>query len=88
MAVHVCLGLIVEYWSFVGMCGCHSYSKLAIVMSSCFFCKPLQPAIPPYMPLVYIPIYMLAQYYEKNKKLVKISHYLLARLVVQKLIDN
>ena len=27
LSVHICLGLVVEYWLFVGTCGPHSYSK-------------------------------------------------------------
>ena len=28
LSVHVCLGLVVEYWSIVGASTCHSYSEL------------------------------------------------------------
>ena len=28
LSLHVCLGLVVEYWPFVGACTRHSYSKL------------------------------------------------------------
>ena len=76
---HVCLGLVVEYWPFVGACGHHSHSKLyhyVILLSLCH--HP-----PPYIHWPNI------NFHEKiHQKLMKISHFLLARLVVQKLIDN
>ena len=28
LSTHICLGLVVEYWSIVGGCGCHSHTKL------------------------------------------------------------
>ena len=28
LSVHICISLVVEWWSFVGTCTCHSYSKL------------------------------------------------------------
>ena len=36
LSVHVCLGIVVEYWPFVGTCGRHNHTKLLFV-SSWFF---------------------------------------------------
>ena len=92
LSVHVCLGLVVEYWPFVGACTRHSYSELYYLCLLSFLFKLLPPPTPPSRPSCPSPnIHWpnINEFHEKNrKKLVKISHYLLVRLVVQKLIDN
>ena len=37
-SAHICLGLVVEYWPFVGVCGHHSHSKLyhCVILLLCF----------------------------------------------------
>ena len=92
LSVHVCLGLVVEYWSFVGANTRHSYSELyyLYLISSLF--KLLPPPTPPPQPScppsnIHWP--NINEFHEKyRKELAKTSHYLLVRLVVQKLIDN
>ena len=91
LSAHVCLCLVVEYWPFVDACGCHSHSKFyhCVILLLCFsLCHhPPHPCAPPTHPVIYIG-QILMNSMKKSQKLVKISHYLLARLVVQKLIDN
>ena len=57
LSVHICLGLEVEYWPFVGACTRHSYSELyclCLVSSLLSFCHhPSQPCTPPAHPLIY-----------------------------------
>ena len=81
-----------EYWPFVGTCGCHSHSKLCHLCNLASLFKLL---LPPTLllypahshPYIHWPDFN--QFHEKNhQKLVKISHYLFARLVVQMLIGN
>ena len=68
--MHVCLGLVVEYWSFVGTCGHHSQSKLYYLCHLASLFYPLPPLTPP---LMYNgPILM-----NSMKKLSKTGHYLL-----------
>ena len=54
LSVHVCPGLVVEYWPFVGTCTHHSYSKLYYLVSL-FNTTHLTP-----VPLTPTPLYMLA----------------------------
>ena len=60
LSMHVCLGLVVEYWPFGGACTRHSYSELyyLCLISSLF--KLLPPPIPPctlptHLPNIYWP---------------------------------
>ena len=57
LSVHVCLGLVVEYWSFVGACTRHSYSKLYYLCLLSSLIKllppPTPPRAPPTHPLIY-----------------------------------
>ena len=83
LSVHICLGVVVEYWSFVGACTRHSYSELycLCLVSSLFelLPSPTPPPHPPTHSLIYTgPILM-----NSMKKLAKTSHCLLVRLVVQ-----
>ena len=54
LSAHICLGLVVEYWSFVGTCGCHSQSKLYhwVILLLCFSFYHYPP-LPPTHPLIY-----------------------------------
>ena len=47
LSVHVCLGLVVEYWPFVGACTRHSYSKLYSLCLLSSLIKLLPPPTPP-----------------------------------------
>ena len=92
LSVHICLGLVLEYWSFVGTCTHHSYSRLYYLCHLAYLFKLLPPPTPPPCPS-HPPPYVhwpnINEFHEKiHQKLVKTSHYLLAWLVVQKLIDN
>ena len=57
LSVHVCLGLVVEYWPFVGTCTRNSYSKLyhLCLLSSLIklLPPPTLPCSPPAHPLIY-----------------------------------
>ena len=83
----VCLGLVVEYWLFVGACTRHSYSKLHSLRLISSLIKLLPPPTPPPRPSrpppnIHWP--NVNEFYQKNrKKLAKTSHCLLVRLVVQ-----
>ena len=77
--------------AFVGTCTHHTYSNLYYLchLASLFKLFPTltPPCAPPMHSLIYIgPILMNS--IKNHQNLTKISHYLLARLVVQKLIDN
>ena len=79
-----CLGLVVEYWPFLGTCRRHNYSKLyycvVLLLYLSFHHHPPHPHIPPTHHLIYAgPILM--NLLKNCQKLTKISHYLLARLV-------
>ena len=83
------LGLVLEYWPFVGTCTCHSYSTLYHLCHLASLFKLLILLTPPSCPscpsLIYAgPVLMNSM--KKSPKIGKISHYLLTRLVVQKLI--
>ena len=87
--MHICLGLVVEYWLFVGTYTHHSYSKLYylchLVSLLKLFHHPPHPYTPPAHPVIYAdPILMNSM--KNYKKLAKIRNYILARLVAQKLI--
>ena len=84
LSLHVCLGLVVECWSFVGACACPGCPGryCLCLLSSLFGLLPLPRAPPTHLLIHTGPILM-----KNYKKLVKISHHLLVRLVVQKLID-
>ena len=80
-----------EYWPFMGICECHSHSKLCHLcyLASLFklLSSPPHSRTPPTHPIIYAgPILMNPM--KNGQKLVKIIHYLLARLVVHKLKDN
>ena len=47
LSVQVCLGLVVEYWPFVGACTHHSYSKLHYLCLLSSLIKLLPPPTPP-----------------------------------------
>ena len=83
-----CSGIL----ALVGACTRHSYSELYYLCLLSFLFKLLPPPTPPSRPSCPPPnIHWpnINEFHEKNRKnLVKISHYLLVRLVVQKLIDN
>ena len=49
LSVHVCLGLVVEYWSFVGACTRHTYSKLYYLHLLASLLKLLPPPTAPYI---------------------------------------
>ena len=59
VSVHVCLGLVVEYWPFVGACTHHTVatlnSTICVFFLLCFsFCHhPPHPRTPPALPLIY-----------------------------------
>ena len=61
LAAHACLVLVVEYWPFVGVCGCHSYSKLYhCVILLLFLAFAITHSTPvPFLPTL---LYILAQY--------------------------
>ena len=92
LSVHICLGPVVEYWPFVGACTHHSYSKLCYLyhLSSLLKILPLPTPPPcPSHPPPYIHWPSVNEFQEKIvKNWWKTSHYLLARLVLQNLIDN
>ena len=77
LSAHVCLGLVVEYWPFIGAFGHLSHTKRyhCVILLLCFcLChhSPL-PRDPPTHPLIYTgPILM----YSMKKLLAIISHYL------------
>ena len=85
------IGLVVEYWSFVGARTHHSYSKLYYLCLLSSLIKLFPPPTPPPRPSRTPPNTHwpnINEFHEKNhKKLVKTSHCLLVRLVAQKLID-
>ena len=88
--MHICLGLVVEYWPFVGAYRHNGYSKLyyLCLLSSLFKFLPPSTSPPcPSHPLIYAAP-LLINSIKNWQNLVKISHYLLARLAIQKLIDN
>ena len=74
LSAHVCIGLVVEYWPFVGACGRHNHSKLyhCVILLLCFslFHPTPHSCIPPTHSLIYtgpfpyihwpIPLYTLA----------------------------
>ena len=86
-SVHVCLGLVVEYWPFVGACTRHSYSKLYSLCLISSLIKLLPPPTPPPRPPhpppnIHWP--NINEFHQKNrKKLAKTSHCLLVGLVLQ-----
>ena len=81
LSVHVCLGLVVEYWPFVGAYTRNSYSKLyyLCLLSSLIKLLPppnLRPSRPP--PNIHWP--NINEFHQKNvKKLAKTSHCLPVR---------
>ena len=87
LSVHVCLGLVVEYWPFLGACTRHSYSKLYSLCLVSSLIKLLPPPTPPPHPSCPSPnIHWpnINEFNQKNReKLAKTSHCLLVRLVVQ-----
>ena len=94
VSVYICLDLVVEYWPFVGTYTCHSYSKLYCLCHLAPLFKLLPPPTPPPHPWLLPTPYCIHcpnvnEFHENiSQILMKISHYLLATLVVQKLIDN
>ena len=87
LSVHVCLGLVAEYWPLVGAYTRHSYSKLHPLCLISSLIKLLPPPTPPPRPShpppnIHWP--NINEFHQKNrKKLAKTSHCLLVRLVVQ-----
>ena len=83
LSVHVCLGLVVEYWPFVGAYIRHSYSKLYSLCLISSLIKLLPPPTPPPRPSCPPPnIHWpnINEFHQKNrKKLAKTSHCLLVR---------
>ena len=81
LSVHVCLGLVVEYWPFMGACTRHSYSKLYSLCLISSLIKLLPPPTPPPRPSrpppdIHWP--NINEFHQKNrKKLAKTSHCLL-----------
>ena len=64
LSAHVCLGLVVDYWSFVSACTHHSYYKLYYLCNFASLFKllptPTLLCAPPTHPLIYIcPIVMI-----------------------------
>ena len=50
LSVNVCLGLVVQYWPFVGACTCLSYSELYYLCLISYLFKLLPPPTPPPCP--------------------------------------
>ena len=50
LSVHFCLGLVVEYWLFVGTHGRYSHSTLYYLCHLASLFKPLPPPTPPHYP--------------------------------------
>ena len=46
LSAHICLGIVLEYWPFVGTCTCHSYSTLYYLRHLASLFKLLPPPIP------------------------------------------
>ena len=84
LSIHLsrpCSGIL----ALVGTCTRHSHSKLyyCVILLPCCH-HPPQPCVPPTHPLIYAGLIVM-NFTQNCQKLTKISHYLLARLVVQKL---
>ena len=87
LSVHICLGLAEEYWPLLGACTSHSYSKLCYLCHLATLLKLSLPPTPPCTLPTHNLIYADPILINSMKNHEKTSHYLLARLVVQKLID-
>ena len=79
LSVDICLGLVVEYWPFVGTCTHHSYSKLDYLchLASLFKLDSLVHTGP-----------ILMNPFKKSSKTGENQPLSTCQLVVQKLIDN
>ena len=78
------LGLVVEYWPFVGACTHHSYSKfhyLCLLVSLFKLLPPSTPLLCLSRPPPYIHWPNINEFYEKNCQPLAKTNYLLARLV-------
>ena len=55
LLAHVCLSLVVEYWPFLGACGCDSHSKLyqCVILLLCFSLYTTHPPSCPFHPRPY-----------------------------------
>ena len=71
MSVHVCLGLIVEYWPSVSASTRHSYSKLYYLCLISSLIKLLPPPTPPCAPPTHPLIYTGPILMNSIKKIVK-----------------
>ena len=71
LSVHICLGLVVEYWPFMCPCTRHSYSELhhLCLLSSLF--KLLPPPTPPPHPSHPPPNIQLPNINEFHEKIIK-----------------
>ena len=70
LSVHVCLGLVVEYWLFVGACTRHSYCKLyyLCLLSSLIKLLPRPTPLPrPARPLPNIHWPNINEFHQKSK---------------------
>ena len=91
LSEYVCLSLLVKYWPICGyICGCHSHSKLALFVVPLFssFHHPSHPSHhphPSHLPHIYYYIHWPKIDVFLDQKVMKISHYLFAGLLVQKL---
>ena len=87
VSARLSIGLVVEYWPFVGACTRHSYSKLYSLCLISSLIKLLPPPTPPPRPSrpppnIHWP--NINEFHQKNrKKLAKTRHCLLVGLVVQ-----
>ena len=78
LSVHICLGLIVEYWAFVGACAHHSYSKFFYLCLFSTFIKAFSTTHPSTMRLPLTSFYTLVHWsniIEFHKKSSKTSEY-------------
>ena len=92
VSIHICLGLVVEYWPLwvhVDITGTLN-PTICVILLLCFsLCHHHPTPAPfPFNPLYVYAEPILMHSMKNHQKLVKIGHYLLARLVIQKLIDN
>ena len=69
LSVHICLGIVVEYWSFVDACTRHSYSNYTIcvffLLYLSFYHHPPHPCTPSANPLIIIHWPKINEFHEK-----------------------
>ena len=60
LSAHICLNLVVEYWPFVGICGCHGLPKLyqCVTLLLCFHQPPFPAPLPTYFLIYTGPVLM------------------------------